>query len=583
MEYHCDTFTITVEKLYKMFQEGTLLKLRIQRKKRWVDFDPESKKTNVYNFIKFILKTKNTVNPLLLVEKIVHNDKYMFVIDGNNRINAIISFLNKPLFYLQELIPKDFPKDFQVKLQETGLTSLLNEYSKFKRFCNQNGFKDYHIETIKNDNGNVEDDYEDMIEKLNAFHFLDIKIPVTKFEKIGAEDIKEIYEGVNTGGIKLTKQEILASTTSLCKYDSNSIDKFNDIKQEVIKYYDDMDNSEVLRVEDTQCETLNLFEILISVQSLLCKEYKFIEPVGNLELDVIFKCYDIIYGPNFQDYNPDLNNFIRKFEKACEFINKIQKTVYNSNINHKSIEKTLALKCNNFCLLLIWVYRNIESIEDKNFFRKVMNVVVYHELCKMLQNTDIKKNFNNKDVLTYQAGGSYNVNLGKNILRKDMEQKHLPTKESMLDLLETLAKENIQDCIFTMKAQRKKPTKFIAIILSMYFNHTVPTNLLEGIKNLDHIIPYSITHWEGTLDINRLGNCILIDEAINQSKGNRKINDKFIKEHKLFYYNYPNDTEVNAIMSEDRKRITNTFKYNTMCERREKLYFNTIIDSLYKQ
>lgn len=583
MDYHCDSVVITVEQLYRLYNDKSIVKIRMQRKIRWVDFDASSKKANNYDFIRFMIKTKNTVNPLLLLERIVNNKKCMFVIDGNNRINAIISFLIKPLYYLDEYIPKDLPDDIKQQLKNTSLIKLTNEFNTFKKFCSSNGFKTYYLNNIDmmmDDDDNVDIKYEIMVQKLQSLHFVDIKVPVTKFENMNIDDIKEIYEGVNKNGVKLTKQEILASTTALHCYYPYELSKFVDIQNEVKSYYSDVGGKEYLNYENDTYDELNLFEILVSVQTMMGRKHSFLSAIGSLDLDVIFKCYEFLSGYTFEQHNPTLNDFINKFECACNFITDLQNTIYNTYISYKNMEKKLSLKCNNLTVYICWLFRNYSKLSDSLFKKKALLILVYHELCALLKDKESKARFSIFDVLTYNSGGAYINTLCHSIIKKDIDEKYVPTKERVQEVLCILRDQHINECECEQKPTRIKANKFIMIVLSLYFNDTVPLNLLNITKNLDHIIPYSVK-WQGHLDINRLGNLILIDDDTNKKKGTKIIDKNFCNEHKLHYYNYPEDFEVKLILSHDRKCVIRNFKYNEVCKRRELMYFDTIINSIF--
>lgn len=583
MEYHCDSIVSTVEQIYRYYNDKSIVKIRMQRKIRWVDFDKSSKKANNYDFIQFMLKTKNTVNPLLLLERIVNNKKCMFVIDGNNRLNAIISFLNRPFYYLEHLIPNELPNDIISKIKETSFMKMTNEYTTLKKFCQCNGFKEYflnNINTMMNDNDDsIDSKYEFMIGELRVLHVLDIKVPVTKFENMDIDDIKEIYEGVNKGGVRLTKQEILASTTSLHYYHPFEINKFVDIQNEVRSYYCDMNDKEFLKFESDTYDALNLFEILIAVQTMLNKQHNFISQVGSMDLDVIFKCYEIVSGCKFEDYNPKLNEFIENFESACKFITELQNITFNNLISYKNMDRKLSLKCNNLCVYICWLIKNNNKLHTQEFKKKGLSILVYHELCTLIKNKDTKPQFAVFDILAYQGGGQYNRSLSQSIFRKDIEEKYFPTKERLKQILDVLRNENIVACEYSSKRTRSKANKFTMLVLSLYYNDTVPINLLDINKSLDHIIPYS-AQWDGVLDINRLGNLVLIDDTTNKKKGKTIIDERFIHENKLYYYNYPQDVEIKLILTHDRTFIQSNVKYNEVCNRRELLYFDTIINTI---
>jgi hypothetical protein len=583
MTLRCETKTITVEELYNLYNDGTLVKPKIQRQKRWVDMDKEDKgKTNNLAFINFIEQTKNTVNPLLLVEKIINGEKYMFVIDGNNRINAILMFISKPLYLRSDLLPDTLPEEIKDHLINQPLIEICN-YRNFQTYCKQNGFNDVLRNNIDTD---MHVCFEDMCEKLFKMKFMDTKVPTTVFENISSDMMKYIYEGVNTGGVKLSKQEILASTTSMDKYYHSDLKKFNELYALVQTYYEDMNNNEKLKVHADKCDedtSLNLFEVLLGFQRFLHQNFpSLIDEVGNKELDTVFRCFEIKYG-KFEKRSPDeMNNFIEDIQKICEFIHSLKNCFYNSHISYNPIAKCkLSLKTNSLCILIIYVYKNIHLVNSKEFTAKIRKMLLYNELCSMMTEKKIKSKQNIKNALHYQAGGHYIMSVGKSILKDNLNDDNLPSHEDVVDAFHVVASNIVSPCRDCEKNKhRSKYHKFVLLVLSMYYNNTVPFEKLSISKDIDHIIPFSVLKWTDTLDIGRLGNLILLDSALNKQKGNKHINSSFVHNHQLHYLNYPSDDEVEKILSSNRKEVLDTFKYNCMCEKREKMYFSTIMETL---
>jgi hypothetical protein len=582
MEYRCETSTVTIKDIYDMYTEGTLIKPRIQRPKRWVDKDTEQRgKTNSLDFIKFIIKTGNIVNPLLLVEKIVNGTKSLLVIDGNNRLNAILLFINKPLYFFSDYIPESFPAVFKEHFIQQSLSEIL-KYRNFKSYCKNNNMIEEYNHTVSPDK-DLDADFDDMCDKLHAIRFFDIKVPITRFENITSDGIKEIYEGVNKGGIKLTKQEILASTTSVFKYYPHQLSRYRDLATKVQQYYDDMNNNEVLKVQAHEGESLNMFEVLLGFQMILSEQYKFMQQPGLKELDVVFKCYEIIYD-TFEDYNNDIDKFLQEFQSFTDCLHNIQNNFYNKHIRYSSIEKScLRLIGNVTFILMIILHKNRDVMNDKDFVSHLRKILLYNELCSMVDDTKTKRKYNSseKNILQYHAGGGRITRVCKNIIKNNINFEAIPSKEDILELMDIVNNENIK----AFQSQNKNPrrlkvSKFKLLILSMYFNQKVPFEMLSAPKDIDHIIPFSIEKYSGELDIERLGNLILIDSEVNKKKGNKHITDDFIMDNHLQYMNYPTNQEVISILSHDRKEIIDTYKYNIMCERRERQYFKIIVDKL---
>jgi hypothetical protein len=70
---------------------------------------------------------------------------------------------------------------------------------------------------------------------------------------------------------------------------------------------------------------------------------------------------------------------------------------------------------------------------------------------------------------------------------------------------------------------------------------------------------------------------ILIDLKTNVNRKDDDITDKYINEHKLQYFNYPNPNEYHRVI---KNKFINSNEYNNICEKRENEYFNQIIATL---
>jgi hypothetical protein len=130
------------------------------------------------------------------------------------------------------------------------------------------------------------------------------------------------------------------------------------------------------------------------------------------------------------------------------------------------------------------------------------------------------------------------------------------------------------------KPKKRAPmTRFQTIVLAMYYNAKVPLDLLAAKKHLDHIVPYSIDTCGKAVDLERLGNKMLIDEATNLARGTKAITKAFIDAHALHYHNYPSEEEYRAITC-DGKALSSVDMYNTLCDQRERAYIDLIVSSL---
>jgi hypothetical protein len=61
-----------------------------------IDNTTKRKRANFEEFLQFLFKTRNTVSAISLGSYLHNNEEYHVVIDGNNRINAIVAFFTCP-------------------------------------------------------------------------------------------------------------------------------------------------------------------------------------------------------------------------------------------------------------------------------------------------------------------------------------------------------------------------------------------------------------------------------------------------------------------------------------------------------
>lgn len=583
MEYQCDTTAIKVECLYGMYCNKNLVKARMQRKKRWLDFAPTKggHKTNNKDFIDFIIKTGHIVNPFLFVEKIDSNRKMNIIIDGNNRINAIIHFIEKPLHYYNKLIPQEFTDDMKRCLGNMSLRDIL-ECRDLKQFCKTNNFIEFYKVNIDNDN--IDLAFENLKDTFHKHRFFDIRVLIIRFENIDDSKIKEIYEGVNRGGVKLTRQEILASTTSFITYNSTELDLYSKIAHHVKLYYDDMDDNEHIRIDRDEPVNLNLFEVLLGFQEYCATQYSFIDHTGDGELDLVFRCYEVVFD-NFKEKCNNLNTFMQQLITAWDVIKDIQSYFYNTNINYQSLEKLkLHIKKNSLAMVSLHIYTNTDKIQDAYFISHLKILLLYNELCSMIKNGDDKKRFELYNKIGYATGSRHVFDTCQKILAgtEDLQE---PSEEKIVEILTYMNDTHVSPYTHNEKPKKRgKLTKYKSLILCMYYNRNVPMEYLSASKNIEHIVPWSISRWtEGrTIDLDRLGNITLIDERTNKQRGNRPMSPDFIEKNKLYYFNFPSSDDYTGLGITTDNVLKNSRAYNNMCKEREEKYITSIVSSLFK-
>lgn len=558
MTYTCETKTLKVGDIWNYYINDIIIKPNIQRQKCWIKYS-HPKKTNIHDFILFMKKTKNTVNPLLFVEKIMDGKKKHIIIDGNNRLNAIISFIKHPFDIFPEYLPNEITDKIKNNISNKTYEEILSR--DFIRLCTTDGI-----------NINLVYDIQDIF---SDFKFMDIRVPITLFENINDKDIIEIYEGVNRGGIKLTRQEILTATTSGIIYNHDIIN-FREISNLMIEYYKKMNDYEEIKTSFEHLDnSMNLFEILFGFQKYLHSKYPIVQDVGNGQLDMIFRCYEFIIKTFEEKCSVEnLNNFLTRIDKICSDINNIVKLFYNSRIEYTKIKNNnMIIKKNTLVILIMQFYYDSDNEKLKC---KARRSLLFHELFGMLNDKDEKEKLKKYDTLVYKSGGGY---ISDTVRR--MENGECLFKDIPDEIFHILMKKLIVKCIKTRtkKQSKKRMTlnKLKGLFLSLYYNNCVPINLIETKKDLEHIIPHSCK-WDDMIDIDRIGNLTLIDSKINQKRGNGRVTCEFIRKNELSYYAYPSEETYDNVVT--KENVINIDNYNSLCTMRETLYIEKIIETI---
>jgi hypothetical protein len=180
------------------------------------------------------------------------------------------------------------------------------------------------------------------------------------------------------------------------------------------------------------------------------------------------------------------------------------------------------------------------------------------------------------DAIRYEAGGKFIPNQLKKI-RSTHSFEYVPSDADIRKVLEYMVKSDVTPILHPNKPRSRRPlTKAKALALSAFSSTHVPVDLLDKPFNKDHIIPWS-SKWNEEIDIDRLGNFVLIHEDTNKKRGKKAITDKWIQENGLKYMEYPAELLYNQTITGD---TVNNSAYNTLCETREKIYIEAIMKLL---
>lgn len=584
---HCESKTFTIEQLYQKYQHGELLKPQMQRSACWYFMPSKTEdRTNNYDFIKFITQAGNLVNPLIMLERIHNNSKKLFMVDGNNRLNAIINFIKFPLKLIGgDLLSMDFLAEFRHELSKISLAELL-EYPSLTELCEIKGL--LHILEKNSETFPRVDmirSYKDTISRLRSMSFMTIEVPITKFEGLSDKQLVELYAGLNRTGVKLTEQDILASTTSFITYNADEISNYLELREIATKYYNNMNDNEVLAV-DFKIDSLNLFEVITAMKVKLRNEYSFLPSYGNntQKLEFLFQWYRYLFGEFETKINID--EFQKNVFMIFDIVARIVKNMFVKEIKSKMLsDKKVSLGKQHMTIIFLYLYKRINPISrkiDKNHIDCVMRNIYYVQVLEYCASKKIARASSEKNTVFKGRAGIVTAadKLKKSGFNANDIDLSAPSREQFTELVNYAMEGSVEEPKKS-RSKRKPVNKFYAMLLSEYFRSVVPLSQLENVKDVEHIIPFSSKFVEGKLgDIDRIGNLTLIDHEVNSKRGNQRITDEFIQKHKLCNLAYPTERVYNTICN-DIGDIRSLENYNLLCNQREKIFLECVINCLF--
>ena len=249
-----------VSELIIKINKQEISKPKFQRKRKW-DITPKNDNNpNEKAYIKFLYDTENSVHAITFGQ-VTTSEKICFSnIDGNNRINAIKHFIDKPfeIFseYLEDLIgfinTTDLSEVDKKMLIEIFSNLSYSEIMRFKYnlFFNNNGHKELYAK-IKINRDEIEALIQEIQTKLQLKSSKDfdsnVRINVNLFEGYNTDELCKTFEDINKYNGKLSETELLACRlfNELNFNISDNIFK-TELEECIKEYYDSKADGEVL-------------------------------------------------------------------------------------------------------------------------------------------------------------------------------------------------------------------------------------------------------------------------------------------------------------------------------------------------
>lgn len=605
----------SVKQLIAKLDNREITKPKFQRKKKWDTLPKQNSSPNDYAYIQFLYDTENSVHAITFGQE--SNSKGVFYsnIDGNNRINAIKNFMDRPFeifseyltdlkVYIDTLELQDEDKNKLKKIfDELTYNQIMN--FKYNKYFNENKLEDLYNSKLKIHRDEFDPHIEKIQEKLkvNGIDNFDstVKINVNLFEGYNTDELCKTFEDINKYNSKLTETELLACRLhNICNFTINNKPFETELYQRIKEYYKDKSNQEVLECYEFEETNVNAHDFIVGFQNSCNNKYSFIDKTDVDGMSLFFKLWKALYNSFIDTFTTkNVNDFIEKINDSCDILQNTISNIFTDKISNKLFNNTCqdklkTLKKNNLFMLISSILGFKKKNEQKSIIIKHLEkCLIFHFFTTDIKEKDVREDLKNYDPITYRAGGGYIENIVKNLLSNPETISNKLTHESFNKLLNKLFNESNSPHIRKLDNDKNKNDKrrkikfFEKTLMFYYYKEKIPTNLLSNEFSIEHIMPNS-SEWNGVLDKDRTGNLIPIISNINSQRGNKHINSykktregnqfcEFIKDI------IPNDDLYDNIIQHDKKpTIKNNEKYNEMCEKNEKTYKENFINCLFK-
>jgi hypothetical protein len=600
-----------VRTLISKIKNKEIHKPKYQRKRKWDQLPKSKNNPNEKRYIEFLFQTQNSVHAITFGEI----DNKLSNIDGNNRINAICNFLERPfdLFpeYLED-IDKFIDSIFSAQDTKTKLRAIIRNMTynelmsfKYKDYFNQHGHEELYVRELQIKRDQFEVYFEDLQKRLSidgdSFENT-VYINVNLFEGYTTDELCTIFEDINKYNSKLTEIELLA-----CRLYNITDFTITDtvIRVEIIEaikefYYNRTDNEALnCYVYDDMNDPINAYDFMVGFQNYSHKNCNLIPETDNDGLSLFFKLYKTYFRGGFDTTftTANINKFIQVILQTITILNDLTKTIYMDNLEGKIFDscnkKLHNLKKNNLYIMISAILGYIDTnIPKSTIVNSLERGLLYHFFVNDISNKEIREKFQLHDHLLYEAGGAFIENKAKEFYKQPGCISDKITKETMTELLEYLVREKTNNIAYELREngkdkldKRRTRCTFEKALMFYYYKNKVPVEYLKHKFWVEHIFPFS-SSWENMVDIDRLGNIIPLIDKLNNVRGNRHISEYTKKSTHTcirFIDIIPSFDEYdNVILHEGRKpHVKNSEAYNVICSKNEKSYIDTFIGYLY--
>lgn len=607
-----------VKELVSRISKCDIIKPKFQRKQKWdITFKKESI-PNEQSYIQFLFDTHNSVDAITFGNDMINNKMIYSNIDGNNRINAIMHFTNRPFDLFPHYLKHLFNLLDTVHTTETEMKEIKQVFCEMS-YSDIIGIKtpDRYFRQVKKSmlyakirdiNTDIEDEVEKIQEllKINGEKEFDtnVKVNVNIFEGYTTDELCKVFVDINKYNSKLTETELLGSRlyTEINFTFEDPLFRTELIEQ-IKKDYYKKSEGEVL-----QCYTfkdndpISGYDFVIGFQNLCHSRYKIIEKTDYVGLSLFFKTYKLLYTLNDSFTTENVNDFIKIITFCCEILKEVISEIFTDKINsslfNKSCEEKVSnIRKNTLYMILSSLIGFHKQKKDRASIKKSLEkCILFHFMVSDMsvkENRDLLKTY---DSIAYDAGGNYIENITKKYLQHPETISNKITRRVFEDLIDNLCVENNSPYDRFLDEEKKKHKNdkrrklsfWTKTLMFYYYKENVPTNFLNNNFSIEHIIPNSSV-WDNQLDKDRIGNLVPIIASMNISRSNKHISHYTEIDSQNFFQFMktiiPSTEEYDKIMNhhERKAKVIDNKAYDDLCIKIQNLYKNNFMKCLYEE
>lgn len=596
----------SIEKLFN--NRHIITKPKFQRDKKWTPL-PKKKESNpnYKDYIEFLIENKNSVFPISLGTQLDNNEKKYIVIDGNNRINAIISFLDNPYLLFKELyddlftILNSLNGNYKKELKEIIINLDYKKLDNFRRLDDLIDLEDYDQQGLRAiDVSNIEKKMSQIQQKLkysDGSSFLgNIYLNINIFEDGTFSDYCRIFESINKHANSLSENELLSAILYNIYLKIDDPDLQRVLKSSIRDFYEQKTKEVLENYIFNIDDSMNVFDFMVGFQNYCHQQYKVIPPFETKGLSLFFRMFKILNSSEIKTdsfSNKVIKIFIERMNISSSILFEAYNQIFPDNVNPKIFNSSQVKKINKgqiftmtpLLLLMTTIISNHNTLSRSDLILKIKSTIIYHLICnkKFLGNlTEEKLNwFRQYNRISLVSGGTFINDICQKIMSNEKNRIFIDK-----DVLEELLIEAVSGQVKNNQNknhQRRQLNILDKILICNYWNINIANKFLNQKYSIEHICPFS-SKCENELDIDRLGNIFPTLDSLNKKRSNRNF-EVYKQENHSFYKAIedliPIDYDEFNNYSLGVTTILSVQKYNQACQKNEQKYIMELVNNLY--